>query len=65
LNLDTMKGPMMGMMTMVAMSCEKTLQASTAGLKPGSTHKVIALLADNAHAPVMPEVADSVEVKVR
>lgn len=65
LNLDTMKGPMMGMMTMVAMSCEKTLQASTAGLKPGSTHKVIALLADNAHAPVMPEVADSVEVKVK
>jgi hypothetical protein len=65
LNLDTMKGPMMGMMTMVAMSCETTLQASTAGLTPGSTHKVIALLADNAHAPVMPEVADSVEVKVK
>jgi len=65
LNLDTMKGPMMGMMTMVAMSCEKMLQASTAGLKPGSTHKVIALLADNAHAPVMPEVSDSVEVKVK
>jgi len=65
LNLDTMKGPMMGMMTMVAMSCEKALRASTAGLKPGSTHKVIALLADNVHAPVMPEVADSVEVKVK
>jgi hypothetical protein len=65
LNFDTMKGPMMGMMTMAAMSCEKTLQASTAGLKPGSTHKVIALLADNAHAPVMPAVADSVEVRVK
>ena len=65
LNFDTMKGPMMGMMTMAAMSCEQTLHASTAGLKPGSTHKLIALLADNAHAPVMPAVADSVEVRVR
>jgi hypothetical protein len=65
LNLDTMKGPMMGMMTMAAMSCEKTLHASTAGLKPESSHKLIALLADNLHAPLMPEVADSVEVKIR
>jgi hypothetical protein len=65
LNFDTMKGPMMGMMTMAAMSCEQRLVLSTAGLKPGSTHKLIALLADNAHAPVMPEVADSVAVTVR
>ena len=65
LNFDTMKGPMMGMMTMAAMSCERTVQASTAGLKPGSTHKVIALLADNTHAPLMPVVADSVAVTVK
>lgn len=65
LNFDTMKGPMMGMMTMAAMSCEQTLHASTAGLKPGSSHKLIALLADNVHAPLMPAVADSVEVKVK
>lgn len=65
LNFDTMKGPMMGMMTMAAMSCEQTLHASTAGLKPGSTHKLIALLADNGHAPLMPVIADSVEVKVK
>ena len=65
LNFDTMKGPMMGMMTMVGMSCEQRLHASTAGLKPGSTHQLIALLADNVHAPVMPEVADSVAVTVR
>jgi hypothetical protein len=65
LNFDTMKGPMMGMMTMAGMSCERTLQGSAAGLKPGSTHKLIALLADNAHAPVMPAVADSVEVTVK
>jgi hypothetical protein len=65
LNLDTMKGPMMGMMTMAAMSCEQTLKASTAGLKPGSTHELIALLADNGHAPLMPVIADSVAVRVK
>jgi hypothetical protein len=65
LNFDTMEGPMMGMMTMAGMSCERTLHASTAGLKPGSSHKLIALLADNAHAPIMPAVADSVTVKVQ
>lgn len=65
LNFDTMKGPMMGMMTMAAMSCERTLHASTAGLKPGSRHQLIALLADNLHAPLMPAVADSVEVTVK
>lgn len=65
LNLDTMEGPMMGMMTMAAMSCERTLKASTAGLQPGSTHRLIALLADNGHAPLMPVIADSVEVKVK
>jgi hypothetical protein len=65
LNFDTMKGPMMGMMTMAGMSCETTLQASTAGLKPGSSHKLIALLADNAHAPVMPAIADSLTVTVK
>jgi hypothetical protein len=65
LNFDTMKGPMMGMMTMAGMSCEQTLHASTAGLKPGSSHQLIVLLADNLHAPLMPAIADSVEVKVK
>jgi len=65
LNFDTMKGPMMGMMTMAGMSCEKSLLASTAGLKPGSTHQLIALLADNGHAPLMPVLADSVAVVVK
>ena len=65
LNLDSMTGPMMGMMTMVAMSCERVLHASTAGLKPGSTHTLIALLADNVHAPVMPTVAARVTIKVK
>ena len=65
LNFDTMKGPMMGMMTMAGMSCERTLQASTDGFKPGSAHSLIALLADNVHAPLMPEIADSVKVTVK
>jgi hypothetical protein len=65
LNFDTMKGPMMGMMTMAGMSCEQTFHASTAGLKPGSSHQIIALLADNLHAPLKPAIADSVEVKVK
>jgi hypothetical protein len=65
LNFDTMKGPMMGMMTMAGMSCEQTFHASTAGLKPGSSHQLIALLADNLHAPLMPAIADSLEVKVK
>jgi hypothetical protein len=65
LNFHTMKGPMMGMMTMAAMSCEETLRASTAGFRPGSSQKLIALLADNVHAPLMPAVADSVEVRVK
>jgi hypothetical protein len=56
---------MMGMMTMPGMSGERTLHASTAGLKPGSSHQLIALLADNVHAPLMPAIADSVEVKVK
>lgn len=65
LNFDTMKGPMMGMMTMAGMSCEHVLRTSAAGLKGGSTHKIIVLLADNAHAPLMPVVADSVQVRIK
>ncbi len=65
LNLDTTSGPMMGMGTMAGMSCEKVFHASTAGLQPGSTHTLIALLTDSGHAPLQPEVSDKVEVKVK
>lgn len=65
LNYDRMTGPMMGMMTMAGMSCSKTFRASTAGLDRGSTHTLIALLADNEHAPLHPVVIDSVSVKIR
>lgn len=64
-NADTMEGPMMGMLTMFGMACETTFHASTAGLEPGSTHSIIALLTDNGHAPLMnPEAADFVEVTI-
>jgi hypothetical protein len=55
----------MGMMTMAGMSCETTLRASSAGLRPGSGHQLIALLADHLHARLVPAVADGIEVKVK
>ncbi len=50
-NLDSTTGPMMGMGTMLGMGCTTTFTASTEGLATGETHTVIALLADNGHAP--------------
>ncbi len=63
-NLDTATGPMMGMGTMQGMSCENVFHASTTGLRSGSTHRVLALLVDNGHAPLHPSVMDSVSVTV-
>jgi len=54
LNLDTMTGPMMGMGTMLAMSCTTVIHATTQGLKSGETHTLIALLTDNGHAHCIP-----------
>jgi len=64
LNLDTATGGMMGMGAMMGMSCTNTIRASTAGLMPGSTHTLIALLVDNEHAPLMPLVASRVTVRI-
>lgn len=64
LNVDSMSGPMMGMATMLGMACSPAFQASTQGLKPGH-HTFFALLVDNQHAPLMPEVADKVDLIVR
>jgi hypothetical protein len=61
-NLDSSTGPMMGMGSMLGMSCEKTFHATTEGLKTGETHTVIALLTDNGHAPL--NIEDKVEVKI-
>jgi len=58
LNLDTATGGMMGM------SGTHVIHVSTAGLKPGSTHTLIALLVDNEHIPLMPMVASEVKVRI-
>jgi hypothetical protein len=64
LNIDTMTGPMMGMGTMLAMGCTHTDTVFTDELKLGK-HKLYALLVDNQHAPLMPEVATSVTINVK
>ena len=64
LNLDSMSGPMMGMGTMLGMSCTTTFQATTQGLKAGQTHTLIALLTDNGHAPLHPPAASEVTVMI-
>jgi hypothetical protein len=64
LNIDSMMGPMMGMGTMLAMGCTHTYTAFTDGLRPGK-HKLYALLVDNQHAPLMPEVATSITINVK
>jgi hypothetical protein len=64
LNLDTSTGPMMGMGSMLGMSCQQVMHATTQGLKPGQTHTLIALLVDNGHAPLSPPVQDKVQVKI-
>jgi len=64
LNLDAATGGMMGMGGMTGMSCANTIRASTAGLMPGSTHTLIALLVDNGHVPLMPLVASRVTVRI-
>lgn len=63
LNVDSMSGPMMGMGTMLGMSCATSFQASTEGLSNG-THTFFALLVDNQHAPLMPDVFDKVDLVV-
>jgi hypothetical protein len=64
LNHDTMMGGMMGMGTMMGMSCAQSFQASTVGFKPGS-HKFFAILEDNQHHPLMPEVSAEVTLNVQ
>jgi len=64
LNVDSTTGPMMGMMTMLGMSGSDTFQASTQGLTPGP-HTFFAILVDNQHAPLMPEVIAQVDLVVK
>ncbi len=62
-NVDTMKGPMMGMMTMLNMGCNNTYDVPLAGISAGK-HTFYVLLVDNQHAPLMPEVFGSVTMNV-
>ena len=62
LNVDSTTMGMMGMGTMLRMSCANTLSISLAHLKPG-THRLFAILEDNQHAPT-PGAMASVSVNV-
>jgi len=55
---------MMGMGTMLAMGCARTATVYTDELTPGR-HKLFALLVDNQHAPLMPEVGTSITINVK
>ncbi len=60
-NLETLNSGMMGMETMARMSCQSVLHMSTQNF-PAGHHLLIVYLTDDQHAPLMPEVMDSVDV---
>lgn len=62
-NVDTTTMGMMGMGTMLGMSCGKSFHVSLAAIKPGQ-HRFIAILEDNTHAPTIGAQA-SVTVNVK
>jgi hypothetical protein len=51
-NVDVTNKGMMGMGTMLGMSCGRSFHVSLAGIKPGQ-HKFIAILENNLHAPTI------------
>ncbi|MEZ5102744.1 MAG: hypothetical protein R3C15_23730 [Thermoleophilia bacterium] len=61
-NVDTTTEGMMGMATMLGMSCANTFHVSLAGIAPGE-HTFFAILENNLHAPT-PEVQAQVTVNV-
>jgi hypothetical protein len=62
-NIDSTSKGMMGMGTMLGMSCKRSFRVSLAGVKPGK-HTFYAILEDNQHAPT-PHAQDSVTLSVR
>jgi hypothetical protein len=62
-NVDSTTKGMMGMGTMLGMSCERSFHVSLAGISPGK-HTFYAILEDNQHAPT-PKAQDSVTLNVR
>ena len=63
-NVDTTTKGMMGMATMMGMSCQKSFHVSTAGIKGPGKHTFFAILEDNTHAPTIGAQA-SVTVNVK
>ena len=62
-NVDSTTKGMMGMGTMLGMSCQRSFHVSLAGIKPGE-HTFYAILEDNQHAPT-PKAQASVTLNVR
>ena len=62
-NVDTTTQGMMGMGTMLGMSCGRSFHISLAGVKPGQ-HTIFAILEDNLHIPSIGAQA-SVSVNVK
>ena len=62
-NVDTTTQGMMGMGTMLGMSCARSFHVSLAGIKPGQ-HRFFAILEDNTHAPTIHAQA-SVKLNVK
>ena len=61
-NVDSTSKGMMGMGTMLGMSCARSFRVSLAGIEPGP-HRFFAILEDNQHAPT-PKAQDSVRLNV-
>jgi hypothetical protein len=61
-NVDSTSKGMMGMATMLGMSCAPSFHVSLAGIEPGP-HRFFAILEDNQHAPT-PKAQDSVKLNV-
>ena len=62
-NVDSTTKGMMGMGTMLGMSCRRTFHVSLAGIKPGP-HTFFAILEDDQHAPT-PHAQAGVKLVVR
>jgi hypothetical protein len=62
-NVDSTTKGMMGMATMLGMSCQRSFHVSLAGIEPG-THTFFAILEDNQHAPT-PHAQAAVKLNVR
>ncbi len=63
INVDSTKKGMMGMGTMLGMSCQHSFHVSLAGISKGK-HTFFAIAEDNQHAPTL-NAMDSVTVNVR